>query len=197
MTALPPPFFAIKTGPNGFHACNSPALSCRPWLIVVGRRPTLCKLPSTTVQHGRDVFLVSDSCSMLNHVKPQLCVLKSACQEACSTVRACPTSRFHALSASKLANSCIFHQKWFLEMCVGLFFFYLPELGELDRQDRVGGAAAKHELLCLALSGTDCNAGLLAALSWIIRTKIYCQRRRVEGGQRGLWGQNQSACFPN
>lgn len=138
------------------------------------------------MQHGRDMFLVSDSCSMLNHVKPQLCVLKSACQEACSTVRACPTSRFHALSVSKLANSCIFHQKWFLEMCGG-------GRGAIGREGR---AAAKHEL-CLALSGTDCNAGLLATLSWIIRTKIYCQRRRVEGGQRGLWGQNQSACFPN
>lgn len=84
-----------------------------------------------------------------------------------------------------------------------VFFFYLPEVGELDRQDqgvgmigREGRAAAKHEL-CLALGGTDCNAGLLVTLSWIIRTKIYCQRRRVEGGQRGLWGQNQSACFPN
>lgn len=152
------------------------------------------------------MFLVSDSCSMLNHVKPQLCVLKSACQEACSAVRACPASRFHALSASKLANSCIFHQKWFLEMRVGFFFFFLSSRaggvgstgsgawgGAIGREGR---AAAKHEL-CLALGGTDCNAGLLATLSWIIRAKIYCRQRQVEGGQRGLWGQNQSACFPN
>lgn len=63
------------------------------------------------------MFLVSDSCSMLIHVKPQLCALVLVCQEAQSTVGACLTSRFHALSASKLANSCIFRQKWFLEMC--------------------------------------------------------------------------------
>lgn len=139
MTAAPA-FLAIKIGPNGFHAWDSPALSCGPWLIVVGLRPTLCKLPSTTVQHGRDVFLVSDSCSMLNHVKPQLCVLVSACQEACSTVRACPTSRFHALSASKLANSCIFHQKWFLEMCVGVFFSTFQSWGSwIDRIRGWGG----------------------------------------------------------
>lgn len=62
------------------------------------------------------MFLVCDSCSMLNHVKPQLCALVLVCQEACRTVGACLASRFHALSASKLANSCVFHQKWFQEM---------------------------------------------------------------------------------
>lgn len=100
-------------------------LLCSPWLIVFGRRPPQCKSPSLAILYMRDMFLVSDSCSMLNHVKPQLCALVLVCQEAYSTVGACLTSRFHALSASKLANSCVFHQKWFLEMC---FFSFPPSL---------------------------------------------------------------------
>lgn len=100
-----------------FSGHNSHTFLCRPWLIVFGPRPPRCKSPHFTMLHGRDMFLVSDSCSLLNHVKPQPCVLVLAYQAARSTVRACLTSRFHALSASKLANSCVFHQKWFLEKC--------------------------------------------------------------------------------
>lgn len=110
-----------------FAGHHSHMLLCSPWLIVFGPRPPQCKSPSLTMLYMRDMFLVSDSCSMLNHVKPQLCALVLVCQEAYSTVGACLTSRFHALSASKLANSCVFHQKWFLEMC---FFPRLPEGGE-------------------------------------------------------------------
>lgn len=110
-----------------FAGYDSHMLLCSPWLIVFGLRPPQCKSLSLTMLYGRDMFLVSDSCSMLNHVKPQLCALVLVCQEAYSTVGACLTSRFHALSASKLANSCVFHQKWFLEMC--FFFFPLSSWG--------------------------------------------------------------------
>lgn len=128
-------------------------LLCSPWLIVFGPLPPQCKSLSLTMLYGRDMFLVSDSCSMLNHVKPQLCALVLVCQEAYSTVGACLTSHFHALSASKLANSCVFHQKWFLEMC---FFPCLPEGGERGVTGSGGleGRAADKSEMCLALSGT-------------------------------------------
>ena len=114
-------------------------------------------LSPTSVQvseYGRDMFLVSDSCSMLNHVKPQLCALVWVCQEACSTVGACLTSRFHALSASKLANSCVFHQKWFLEMCL----FSPPSSwgvrGGVGGVTGLGGRAVDKSEMCLILGGT-------------------------------------------
>lgn len=42
----------------------------------------------------------------------------SVCQKPCNTVRACLTSRFHTLSASERANSCVSHQKWFQDVCI-------------------------------------------------------------------------------
>ena len=174
--------------------------SCSPWLIVFGPHPPQCKSQSLAVQYGRDMFLVSDSCNMLNHVKPQLCAHVWVCQEAYSAVGACLTSRFHALSASKLANSCVFHQKWFLEMC--FFFFFPPPIfqrGEGGGSDgirgRLGGRAADKSETCTRRCGL--RARLLATKSWITRTKIYCRRRRLEEGHHGLWGKTNHECFLN
>lgn len=69
------------------------------------------------------MFLVSDSCSMLNHVKPQLCVLVLACQAACSTVGACLTSRFHALSAKQTCKQLRFPSEVVSGDVWGGFFF--------------------------------------------------------------------------
>lgn len=117
-----------------FAGHHSHMLLCSSWLIVFGPHPPQCKSLSLTKLYWRDMFLVNDSCSMLNHVKPQLCALVLVCQKAYSIVGACLTSHFHALSASKLANSCVFHQKWFLKM-----FFFPPCItdgGGGQRQDQ-------------------------------------------------------------
>lgn len=177
--------------------------SCSPWLIVFGPNPPQCKSQSLTMQYGRDMFLVSDSCNMLNHVKPQLCAHVWLCQEAYSAVGACLTSRFHALSASKLANSCVFHQKWFLEMC--FFFFLSPsvfqrggERGVTGSGGRLGGRAAdKSETCTRTRRWYGLCTRLLATKSWITQTKIYCRWRRLEEGRHGLWGKTNHKCFLN
>lgn len=135
---------------------------CRPWLIVFGPRPPQRKSPSFTMLHGRDMFLVSDSCSMLNHVKPQLCVLVLACQAACSTVGACLTSRFHALSAKQTCKQLRFPSEVVSGDVWGVFFSSLSSRGGGEGSDGTRGigrqgcrAAAKREL-CLALGGTVC-----------------------------------------
>lgn len=131
-----------------FAGHHSHMLLCSPWLIVFGPRPPQCKSQSLTKLYWRDMFLVNDSCSMLNHVKPQLCARVLVCQKAYSTVGACLTSRFHALSASKLANSCVFHQKWFLKMC---FFPLYSWWGERGMTGGLGGRATDKSETCLVL----------------------------------------------
>lgn len=141
-----------------FSGHKSRTFLCRRCIIVFGPHPPQCKSTSFAMLYGRDMFLVSDSCSMLNHVKPQLCVLVSVCQEACNIVGACLTSRFHALSASKLANSCIFHQKWFLEMWV--FFPIFQRGGWQDQGD--GEAGLQLNVRCASYAAVQFVHGFIS-----------------------------------
>lgn len=168
-------------------------LLCSPWLIVFGPLPPQCKSLSLTMLYGRDMFLVSDSCSMLNHVKPQLCALVLVCQEAYSTVGACLTSHFHALSASKLANSCVFHQKWFLEMC---FFPCLPEGGRGEWQDQGDWKAGLQiKVRCASHSAVRWMHTFIS--NKVLNhadSRIYRWWRQLEG-HYGLWGKTNQSVF--
>lgn len=69
-----------------------------------------------------------------------------------------PYKSFHALSPSKLANSCIFHQKWFFEIFFFSFFWDPPEWGCLDSTWKLGGCRKRYSL----------STGLLATQSWMV-----------------------------
>lgn len=88
-------------------------LQAEPGLLSLARAHQAAESPGSTV-HG-DVPLAGDSCSMWDHVKPQLRVPVWACQEAGTAVGPCLASLSILAPPAELANSCIFHQKWFLE----------------------------------------------------------------------------------
>lgn len=131
--------------------------------------------------HRSDMFLVSDSCSTPNHVKPQPCVLMSARQEAWSTVRACPTCRLHAFSASQTCKQLHFPSEVVFWRCVvGFFlsiFFCLPEVGELNRRGQGGGAGGGQERLgcswtwAVAFGGADCTQVYISGAVGVKHTK--------------------------
>lgn len=88
-------------------------LQAEPGLLSLARAHQAAESPGPSV-HG-DVLLAGDSCSMWDHVKPQLRVPVWACQEAGTAVGPCLASLSILAPPAELANSCIFHQKWFLE----------------------------------------------------------------------------------
>lgn len=108
-------------------------LQAQPGLLSLACAHQAAESPSSSV-HG-DVFLAGDSCRMWNHVKPQLRVPVWVCQEAGSTVGPSLTSLSILAPPAELANSCIFHQKWFLEMTA------LPEILQ-----RGGGTRTRGEI---------------------------------------------------
>lgn len=116
------------------------------------------KSPSFSMLHEGDVFLAGDSCSMSNHVKPQLAVLVWVCQEASSTAAACLTS-LSMLSCRANLQTAAFSIR------SGFFwdFFFL-------RSSRVGGCMDS-TWKSGGLGGGGCrkwySLSLLATQSWI------------------------------
>lgn len=102
------------------------------WLSVFTPCPPHGKSAGLSMVDGRDMFLVSDSCSMLNHVKPQLCALVLVCQEAYSAVGACLVRRFHALSEQTCKQL-----RFPSEVVPGDFFFFPAFLRGKRENDRI------------------------------------------------------------
>lgn len=143
-------------------------LQCKPPSGVLGLCPTLCVLPKSTVQHG-----IGATCFWSVTHAARRTMWNRSPVSSCQPARRPEVLSEHALHAVsmlsrqvKLANSCIFHQKWFSgDVWWGFFspFFSVFQRwgGWIGGVREAGAGGGQERLGCswtwaVAFGGADC-----------------------------------------